>query len=263
MADDTTLLHIKLSGGGISPANVRMDTLYGVLGGLERAIEAMAKTMGVAFDKYEAIVTPGALKNSSLAIPTTLNFKAHTSLREIDRAFYTDEIDRLPALVRAELLTLQFTLGQRGVTLEMTSSEVGLHGITLAKDSPHISASDEETLEMTSPAVVYGVCMRINRGTKDAAIKLHDGTSCTLKNLTDEHIQKLMKQTGENLDQVYRIEGQATWNMNDYRIRDIIVVSINPIERDAGELFSSLREVSGNTFDDMDPVDYVNQLRGK
>lgn len=95
MADDTKSIHLKLSGDDISPTNVRMATLFGVLGGLERAIEAMAEEMGVEFGPNEAILIPGQLAASSLGIPATLKRRAEDPLRRIDSAFYADEVAAL------------------------------------------------------------------------------------------------------------------------------------------------------------------------
>ncbi|MFU8806087.1 MAG: hypothetical protein ACNA8W_19905 [Bradymonadaceae bacterium] len=106
---------------------------------------------------------------------------------------------------------------------------------------------------MTSHAAVYGICMRVNRSARDARIELHDGTGCTLKGLSNEQIQKLMKETGENLDQIYRVAGEAIWSLDDYRIREIEVSSIESVKRDAGELFAALRNATGEDFEHIDP----------
>ncbi len=263
MADDPTYFCLELSGDDISPENVRMSTLFGVLGGLERAIEAMAGEMGVQLDENEAIIIPGELAEASLVIPGLLNRKAKEALRSIDHAFYADEVGNLPATVRSELRGIQSTLERRSVRLEMSSTGLGLHGVALTADSPHIEEHSEENDRMISHAVVYGVCMRVNRSRKDAAIELHDGQNCTLKGLTDQQLKKLMQETGDDFDQVFRIEGQATWSLDDYRIGEIDVASIESVERNAGELFGALRKATGNSFDGVDPIGYVNELRGK
>jgi hypothetical protein len=72
-----------------------------------------------------------------------------------------------------------------------------------------------------------------------------------------------MEETGEDLDQVFRIEGQATWSLDDYHINKTKVTAIESVERNAGELFGALREATEHSFDDVDPIDYVNELRGK
>ena len=254
MNDNTTSIYLTLSGDDISPRNVRMNTLFGVLRGLEGALEAMAKELGVEFDPNEAIITPGEFEESSLGIPTALNPRATDSLHYIDRAFYSDNTDVLPPVVRSELRTMQSALGERGIELELSGR--GLHGVSLTKDTPPIKAPADDSLEMSSHAVVYGICMRVNRTTRDARIELHDGTGCTITALSDKQLQKLMKETGEDLDQVYRIEGKATWSMDDYRISKIDVIAIESVQRDAGELFDALRQATGETFEDVDPIDY-------
>jgi hypothetical protein len=189
MADDSNSIYLKLSGDDISPKNVRISTLFGILGGLERAIEAMAEEMGVEFEENESIIIPGQLQESSLNIPGTINRKARDPLRHIDRAFYADELSDLPSTVRSELRSIQSTLGKRGVRLEMAGEDVGLHGVALTADAPHIEASADDSDEMTSHAVVYGVYMRVNRTTNDARIELHDGSGCTIEDLTECMIQ--------------------------------------------------------------------------
>lgn len=263
MADDTTSIYLELSGSGLSPQRVRMRTLFGVLGGLEAALEAMAEELGVEFDEHESIITPQMLEESSVGIPTTLNRRAKDALARIDRAFYAEKLETLPSQVRSELRGIQTTLGQRGATLRMRSDKLGLHGFSLTEDTPVLPKSEDESLEMTSHAVVYGVCTRVNRKKNDASIDLHDGQNCKLENLSSEHFQMLMTSAGERPDQVFRVEGQATWEIDDYRITRIEVTSIQTVERDAGELFDNLREATGDEFAAIDPTDYVNQLRGK
>lgn len=264
MADDSiSSIYLKLSGDQITPTNVRMGMLFGVLGGLERAIEAMAEDLGIEFDENEAILVPERIEKSSLGISGVINHKARDPLQHIDRAFYAHEIETLPSSVRSEFQDIQSTLASRSVKMEMRSKNLGLHGLILTEDKPHIPKTPEDNDEMTSHAVVYGTCIRVNRTNSDARIELHDGTGCTIKGLTDDHIRTLMKKTGENLEQVYRIEGQATWSLGNYRISQIDVVSIQSVERNAKELFSALRKATGDTFDDLDPIDYVNELRGK
>lgn len=261
MTDDTSTIYLKLSGDDISPTNVRMRTLFGILGGLEGAIVAMAEDMGVEFDENEAIIIPGELEESSLGIPGALNLKAEEPLRHIDRALYAEEVGGLPLQVRSELTCIQSTLSERGVDLEISGD--GLRGVFLAEDTPHIEEPSEGSDKMTSHAVVYGVCMRVNRSRRDAAIELHDGQNCTLKSLTDQQLKQLMKETGDDFDQVFRIEGQAKWSLDDYRISEVEVTSIESVDRNAGELFGALREATANAFDEVDAIDYVNELRGK
>ncbi len=263
MADDTKSIYLELTGDDISPTNVRMSTVFGVLGGLERAIEAVADEMGLEFDENEAIIIPSRFEESSLGICNELNQKAIEPVRHIDHACHTGELDTLPSKARSGLKDVQSTLGRRGVRLDITGESLGLHGVSLTEDTPHIEETVEEIETMTSHAVVYGVCMRVNRSRRDAAINLHDGQNCTLKDLTDQHLQKLMQKTGDDFDQVFRIEGRASWSLDDYRIREIEVSSIDSVERDADELFGALRDETGGAFDDVDPIGYVDKLRGK
>ncbi|MFU8806086.1 MAG: hypothetical protein ACNA8W_19900, partial [Bradymonadaceae bacterium] len=88
----------------------------------ERAIEAMANSMGIEFDENEAIIVPGNLEESSLGIQGFVTEKANDPLRSIDQAFYADQVALLPAGVRAEFLDMQTTLGRRGISLEMTTA---------------------------------------------------------------------------------------------------------------------------------------------
>lgn len=133
----------------------------------------------------------------------------------------------------------------------------------MSADEPDIPDPEADDIEMTSHAVVFGICVRVNRNRHDAAVRLHDGETCRLEDLSDGQIQELMSGTGRDLEQVYRIEGEAAWRVEDYRIRRLEVSSMKRVERDAEKFFDALRESGADRFEDVDPIEYINELRGK
>lgn len=261
MTDAAESIDIRLVGGGISPTKVRIETLFGVLGALEAAIENMAEHLGVEFEDHEFIVRPdGYFQESSLLIQSQINPKAAKPLQEIDRAFFEDDVDNLPDNVRARFLELQGVLARRGCDLELSGTS--LRGLKITKDMPSIK-SPTDRLEMTSNAVVYGVCTRINRAKRDARLDTFDGHGCTLTGLNDNHVRVLMRGTGENLEQVYRIQGEATWKLGTYRVTKMTVSSIELVQSNAEEFFEFLQKSISDSFDNVDPIAYVNDLRGR
>lgn len=242
--------YLRLTGDDISPENARIETLYGVLSALERAIEAMSTELGIEFDEHEAIIIPSAPEASSLGLPGRVNHKAVSPLQHIDRAFYHAETEMLPASVAAEISEMQGTLAPRGLTASIESDDMGLHGVTVTEDTPDISTSEDDELSpMTSHAVVYGICTRVNRDYRDATVRLHDDSICRVKELSDAQFQLLMSKAGDDLDQVFRLEGPAKWHVDDYRIFEIAPSDIQPVTRDAGALFDELAEVVGDDFE--------------
>lgn len=256
--------YLRLTGDDISPENTRIRTLFGVLRALEGAIEAMATELDIEFGEHEAILIPATPEASSLDIPGRFNHKAVEPMRRIDLLFYREETENFSAPVASEFGEMQRALASRGLTASVESEDIGLHGVTITGATPEIAeATPEETEPMTSHTVVYGVCMRVNRKRRDASVQLHDGTNCTVKGLDDDQLQLLLKATGEDLDQVFRLEGQAAWHLDDYGVSEIRPSDIRPVTRDAGKLFDELRELVGDDYEDVDPIEYVRQLRGK
>ncbi len=262
MNDNQKTILLRLSGDEISPTNVRIDTLFQVLAGLEQVIIAMAGEMGLQFDEHEAIIIPGPLSASSLGVEAHLNQDALAPLNAIDEAFHNDRLPSLPDEVHEGFRKIQRGIKGRDLHLDIQSEALSLNGFSITAVEPQF-ASDTMTDEITSHAVVYGTCMRVNRERRDATIQLHNGQKCTLKSLEDHQIRELLRGAGQDLNQTFRVDGQATWSLTDYQIKDIHAESIEAVERNVRELFSGLRETADESVDDLDPILYVNELRGK
>lgn len=264
MSAELPQFYLRLSGDDISPENTRIDTIYGVLGALERAVEAMGEELDIEFDDHEAIIIPLAPESSSFGLPNRVNHKAVEPLRHIDKAFYREETEILPDPVAGEIETMQSELAPRGLEASIESDDIDLHGVTITQDTPRIVSPEDEELEpMTSHAVIYGICTRVNRDYRDATIRLRDDSRCKVKDLDDEQFQTLMAEAGDDLDQVFRLEGRGKWNVDDYQIFEINPSEIRPVTRDAGKLFDELKSAVGDEYDDVDPVEHVHKLRGK
>ena len=263
MGEEATDIYLKLSGEDVSPETVRWETMYRIFGGLESAVEAMAFEVGLEIGEDEALIIPETIERSSFGLSGRINERVRKPLRQLGGAFGAGAVDELPAPVRDSLRDVQGALGDRGANLEVTSDAGTFEGFTLTEDRPVIPEPQSEVQERTSQGVVYGICMRVNRTRKDATVVLQDGSKCRVEPLDDAQIQTLMTGTGADLGQVFRIEGEATWNVDDYRITAIKPVSIDAVERDAGKFFDELRDATDGAFDDTDPVDYVRKLRGE
>jgi len=263
MGDDNHDIYLTLTGDDVSPETVRWHTLDSVVGGFDSALETMAAQMDREFKEREALIIPKVFERSSVRVAADVNRRAEDPLHQIDRAFQSGDISDLPGPVRDDLGSVQATVESRDAAVKMTGDEVDLNGISIAGNSPVIPPDEEEVSERTSHGVVYGICMRVNRTRNDATVVLHDGTKCSLEPLDDGQVQMLMKRTGENLEQVFRVEGEASWNPDDYKITKIAPVTIEPVERDAGTFFDELRDVTDGAFDDTDPIEYVEKMRGE
>jgi hypothetical protein len=240
---------------------VRISTLFEVVGGFDRALEAMGAELGIKLDDNETIIVPASVEESSLAFRGQLNPRFEAALGEVDRAFRSDDFAALPSSVRSEFRDVQKALGRRGATLDVTSDDITLHGVEFTGDYPDLSDKTDDIAEMTSHAVVYGICTRVNRTRTDAALALHDGSSCTLKDLTEDQLKLLMAATGEDFDQAFRAEGEATWNVEDYRITKMNVSNIRKIKRNAADLFDGLREITDGAYDDVDVFEDMKNVR--
>ncbi|MFB6262275.1 MAG: hypothetical protein ABEL76_01430 [Bradymonadaceae bacterium] len=263
MADRLTDIYLELSGDDVSPRTVRVRTLLRILGGLESALVKMGEEMEVEFGEHEALLMPKSFERSSLAVRSDVSPRARKPLERIDEAVHGGNTADLPPDVNEQLGEVQSAVGERGATLDIRGDELELQGMSITEDTPVVESSEEDVEERTSHGVVYGECIRINRSRGDAAILLHDGARCRLTGLDDEQLRTLMRGSGDDLEQIYRIEGRATWNVADYQITSMDPVSIDPIERDAGALFDGLREATNGNFDETNPVEYVENLRGK
>ncbi|MFB6352388.1 MAG: hypothetical protein ABEN55_03570, partial [Bradymonadaceae bacterium] len=253
----------KLTGEDVSPETVRTAPMYRILASLEAALEEMGREIGLEFDEREALIIPtGGYEDSSLGLPGRVRRRAQEPLDRIGGAFQAEEAE-LPGGVRSPLRDVQATLGDREASLDVESQTADWQSFSMSEDAPVIPKPQDEVVERTSHGVVYGICMRVNRSRPDATVVLHDGTKCKVKPIDDEQVQALMAGTGADLEQVFRIEGEATWNVDDYRITEIDPVTIEPVERNAGEFFDELRDATDGAFDDTDPVEFVRKLRGE
>lgn len=261
MPNDEIDIAFTLEGENIAPETVRVSTILRILGEFEQAIEAAAEESGTEFDQHEALLVPERFEHSSYRMRGRVMPRAATPVVQIGTALRAKTTEKLNPRTRDRLRDIQRELGNREASLRVETTDENASEFSMTQYAPVIAPGDESPETRTSHSVVYGVCLRINRNRRDATVRLHDDSKTKLTGLDDNQIQRLMKAAGEDLDQVFRIEGTATWQIDDYTIDSIAPSSIQTVNTDSGELFDELRRATDNQFDDTHTEDFMRKLR--
>ena len=104
-------------------------------------------------------------------------------------------------------------------------------------------------------------CQRVG-GKQPATAKVllttGENLTVTLKN------QDQGRQLGHLLYDLVVLKGQATWDTSQWQVVAFEVEEILPFEgRGASESFAAIAKLSGNHWDDIDPDEYVHQIRSE
>lgn len=248
--------------GEISPAHVRFETLFEILVPLELAVLRVLEGLDLHVPDTEAIFAAETIESGSFILGASVSDNVLRGLEEIGQAFYSDPTPPFLA-ARSELQHLHKNLMARKLSLGVgprKQMSTGFQGFTIT--STPLPFPQVREFQPTSHGVVFGTCRNLNIAKRTATVIVAGGISVILTKLSDDALRTILRHLGERLDQVYRFDGEATWNIENYAIEKMQVQSVRPVERDTRQLFESLKQAAGDTFDGMSVLKHLGSLRG-
>ena len=242
----------KIQGDGVTPESVRLRDLVETLQLVEAAIAETARGMGES--DIEALnlslvgITNGSADCTVAASPAMIR-AASVVTRSLER----NEFTTLPMRAQTSLRKLWKKSDNKGWDFSFAPID---NDVTFAQ-----ILHDREILrpgQIAGRTTLYGKCMDVGGKKPTAKLNLLSGETLTVELSSEE----MAKQLGARLYEVVGLEGEAKWGADDWKLERFIVDRITEYaETHAADAFSRLAQLAGNTWDDVDPVAYVQDLR--
>jgi hypothetical protein len=251
MADNTFAL--RFAGTHVSPSTVRLRDLYDVLHAFESAISITSHQQlgGPQVDLHLVNIREGSTE-CWLSV-NTAGYKAAALCAE---AIAARNLSHLPAKARDNLLAIQTKARIKDWTLSIFDG----NGMAPAEIGPDT--------EFVTDAIVTGrssLTGWVNRvgGTErpTAQIILADFRRFTAEIAGTD----LAAELGRLLYSSVTFDGEAQWATPDWRLVDFKIIGIAGVNQDL-ELLATLQrlaEIAGDSWDDVDPDEYVANLRSE
>jgi hypothetical protein len=243
----------QIEGPGLSPEALTLRDLVGILGDFERAAAITAKADGATeSDELDFNVT--GVNDGSLRVEIAASPKMYRATAMVSEAIAKGDFSCLPPDARKCLRNLSRKSRTRQWTFSICSP-----------DDSFVESHIAPEQELLSPGEIAGgtsLLAKVDRvggeSEPTARLVLMDGTPFTA------HVagRELATRLGGLLFQILSLEGEAVWDIDRWNLKEFTITGIGEFEdRSAVEAFRNLSDVSGDYWDDIDPVEYVRQIR--
>lgn len=256
--------HFEVKGEGVEPGSIPLRELIGLMALLQGALTETAKARGLKDEALDYSLT-AVNKGNSSDYQITASPEALANANYLTRAIANrDLLLALPQAARdkvRELWAWTYEHGYDAVAFSSNGSQI----------TPAIIRADEEPpgerLTYRGTTTVYGVCTRAGGDThRSATLRLADGKTKTVRLKTKSLAQEL----GRRLYQTVGLVGEAIWDADSRRIVAFQAESLSPFrDRDPGadrprsitRSLERLAEAAGGRWDEVDPDEFVRELR--
>lgn len=254
--------HFELTifGDDVSPKSVDLRALLNILGGFEKAVSATGGKLAREGDPVSVNLVD--VEAGSLKVIFVASLAAHLAIAKIETALNTGNFDPLPVPAHKGLREIWRTVSENGWEGCRWSNSEGV-------SSAEILASEElfpPKQIYTGRTTIYGECRKPG-GIKKMSVWLIllDGTRRTVQ-LKDESLARAL---GKRMFQVIGLSGVAKWDADTDELIEFTADEVTGFDDHEGdhqrtsvrEAFSQLAEISGSKWDDVDPDEYVRNLR--
>lgn len=248
-------LIFKIDGSGVSPETVKLRELFEILFLVEQSLVATAKSAG-AKDADDLAVSLVRISDGSNEATLAMSPRMYKAAATISHSLANDDFDPLPVQAQASLRQLWGKAKTRAWTFDIHPNGKG-NGVVQASIKPQ-----HEILrvgDISGPTTLFGEVERAGGSARPTAwLRLISGENivAVLKNTA------LAEELGARLFKVVGLEGEATWDLNDWKIKKFRADRLTEYQNtDIVTAFENLATVAGDFWDDVDPNEYVAQLR--
>lgn len=256
---------IHMKAAGLGPETVRASDLAVVLINLEGAIVETAKAQDIplAYEPDEVLVSLvqvelGASNDLTIAVARPISPAAST----VSEAVAKRRFDILPIQAQSHLYELSKHAIQNRWAYEFKS----VNGLTIA---PAVISYEfpvpkpSEVATTSGQATLWGNLFKVGGDVPRAVLRLRNGRLFAAK-VTKEIVDFI--QSRHLIYKDIGLIGTATWRLDNWSMESFQASSVTdyrPDEISPAETFRRLREASQGRWDDVDPEQFVNDLRSE
>ncbi|RIK72993.1 MAG: hypothetical protein DCC68_25630 [Planctomycetota bacterium] len=245
--------NIEIQGDGVAPETVRVSDLFAVLRSFGIAIEATARAS--ATDDVDADLFLVNVDRGSNVLTLKTDDAGYVAAVACATAIKNRDFTGLPSKARESLDAIWHTARKRQWSAVVIKNGSGMPEAAIRPDS-----------ELLSSSIIRGMTSlvaNIDRvgGTNPPTAKLIflNGDSLTVPVADVE----LSSRLGKSLYHTVSVEGEASWDSRTWRLVDFKITEIGPYNEDADilETLGGLAVAAAGRWDDIDPDEYIRQLR--
>lgn len=251
-----TVIEIRLAGSGLVPGNVRSKDLAEVIDSVEDMIASLIEREYPEISKEDVIVGLVALKEGSvrLQFASQLPNLVRPAYARLAQSVQKEDYTGLPSSSLDSLKKITSFSRRKNCELEFWTHNGKSEMLATIKPNTLI----QPIPLIAGPTTIYGEVIRVGGKHPRAVIQLESTVtvSCTLD-------ISLAKQLAMRLYTWVGLYGTGKWNAKDFKLDDFNIERILDYE-DAPitNAMSELSKLIGGYFDDIDPEQYVAELRG-
>jgi len=246
VADKT--FEIKIDGQGVAPETVRLRDLHEVLHAFEFAMTLVA---GRQSDLHLV-----GIKKSSAGFDLFVDPMAYRAAVKCASAIASRDLSPLPERARESLLEIRSKARNKGWTVKISGSN-GMPSAEITPDTDFVTDAIISGIStLTATIVRVGGTPR-----PTAQLQLPNSDRLTATIATEQ----LATELAQRLYHRVSVEGEAKWSSADWSIVDFKITGIGPFDDKASllETINLLRDMSGDIWDDIDPDEYIANLRAE
>lgn len=248
-------VYVAITGAQVSPEQVSLKELVGILSRLDRAIVSYAAAQQIDLSE-DASVSLVHIESGSECLVFSVPDPLVGVVAGISKAVGERQYGELPAETYEELYALSQAVSLRGWDLEI--KEDNARGIQYARfgakeplDAPYAPAFVKGT------TTVYGQCLRVGGVHPKAELRLPSG-----KLMHVDLSEQVAKELATRLYEEVALEGAATWDTATWEILEFRVSQVTAFQKtDPVLAFKELAEAAHGAWDTVDAVDFVHGLR--
>jgi len=257
-------ISVEISGFGVAPETVRASDLAELITNFQDAITETAIEKGhlsADLPPNEAEVSLVSVGEGSELLGIALVPSVVDSTNEIFGALASKNLNGINIgtyfsinRIYKQALRMKWQIKVAG------DSDFSFGEVTISANAP-LPAQKIRTAK--GGTTIYGKLMRYGNANPTAIIVLDDGCRVTVE-MSREMVKDL--ETRQRLFDRVGFEGIATWSLRDWKIVEFQASRITAFERSGDYLnimFDELAKVSEGRWEGVDPVEFVNRLRGR
>ena len=258
MTASQTPIEIRLSGEGIAPSTIRSRDTAELIASIEEMIASELLDPDSPDTERVTVGLVGVRSGSA-----TLQFQSPDQVRvrkaflNIAAALSKGQFSRLRPKTLEYIQNFQTTTKRLHCVAEFRKSPKSVKPLAILRPETHIA--DPSEFYVSGETTLYGRLLRVGGAVPKAVLKLDSRSKALICDISTN----LAKELGRRLYTWVGVSGIAKWDPRDYSVREFKIQAILPYEDvPVLEAFRKLSDVAGKHFDGVDPVAYVEELRG-
>lgn len=257
-------IKVRIKGLAVTPESVRASELGEFIINIDRAITETAASRGCIdanTSAHDPIISLVDIDEGSNLLILSVDESLISATRNITHGISTRNYLDIPPKARIPLSKIS----QQATRLKWDvqfSADKKLH-LVEARISEANPFPETRTSTASSETTVYGRLMRVG-GITPKAMLLLPSDKLLYVDISEAIAKELALK--DRLYSEVGIEGIATWRIDDWEIiqfRATRVLDYQPEKQNLVNVFESLARVAGNQWEDIDAIEFVNELRGR